>query len=185
MNMLPPGVALLSACLKREGHDVKLFDTTYYDSVEIDGKIDSEDSDKSKGDRLMARPYEMPKNVISVKYSNVFEDFKKEVEDYNPDLQLEGIVINQFQNQANLPKELVSNLINKGYPVLKPYIPSSVIVRESHQVQKPLCYYKPSHKISEMFSQLAKKLAPQKKTVATRKPLKKNRKTPSSSDLSL
>ncbi len=106
-------------------------------------------------------------------------------EDYNPDLQLEGIVINQFQNQANLPKELVSNLIKKGYPVLKPYIPSSVIVRESHQVQRPLCYYKPSHKISEMFSQLAKKLAPQKKTVATRKPLKKNRKTPSSSDLSL
>jgi len=29
--MLPPGVALLSACLKREGHKVILFDTTYYE----------------------------------------------------------------------------------------------------------------------------------------------------------
>ena len=38
--MLPPGISLLSACLKRAGHKVKLFDTTYYNSVEIDGEID-------------------------------------------------------------------------------------------------------------------------------------------------
>ena len=35
MNMLPPGVSLLSACLKREGHKVKLFDTTYYHKTTI------------------------------------------------------------------------------------------------------------------------------------------------------
>ena len=86
MNMLPPGVALLSACLKREGHDVKLFDTTYYDSVEIGGNVDKSDSDNSKTDRLMARPYEMPKHVVTVKYTDVFEDFRKFVEDFQPDM---------------------------------------------------------------------------------------------------
>ena len=33
MNMLPPAIGLLSACLKREGHTVQLFDTTHYNSV--------------------------------------------------------------------------------------------------------------------------------------------------------
>ena len=86
MNMLPPGVALLSACLKREGHKVKLFDTTYYNSVELDGNVDKSDSDASKTDRLMARPYEMPKHVVTVKYTNVFDDFRKEVENFKPDM---------------------------------------------------------------------------------------------------
>ena len=30
MNMLPPAIALFSAILKNEGHQVKVFDTTYY-----------------------------------------------------------------------------------------------------------------------------------------------------------
>ena len=37
--MLATGIALLSAVLKREGHKVKLFDTTFYDELNIDGTI--------------------------------------------------------------------------------------------------------------------------------------------------
>ena len=81
MNMLPPAVGLLSSCLKREGFEVDLFDTTYYDK--LDG--DSLDSDKSKTDRLMARPFRMP-HELAIKYSNVFDDFVKKVESYSPDL---------------------------------------------------------------------------------------------------
>ena len=85
MNMLPPAIGLLSACLKREGHKVDLFDTTHYEAVEIDGQLDTKDSDASKGDRLMARPFNMPKE-ISLKTTNVYEDFVKRVEDFSPDL---------------------------------------------------------------------------------------------------
>jgi len=85
MNMLPPAIGLLSACLKRENHIVELFDTTYYDSVEIEGNKDSSDSDKSKSDRLMAKPYRMP-NEITVKYTNVYDDFEGFVKKFNPDL---------------------------------------------------------------------------------------------------
>ena len=56
MNMLPPAIGLLSAVLKRAGFEVKLFDTTYYQRIE--GK--EYDSDGSKSDRLMARPFTMP-----------------------------------------------------------------------------------------------------------------------------
>ena len=85
MNMLPPAIGLISACLKRENHTVELFDTTYYNSVDINGQNDNTDSDMSKSDRLMARPYKMP-NEITVKYTNVYTDFEECVKNYNPDL---------------------------------------------------------------------------------------------------
>jgi radical SAM superfamily enzyme YgiQ (UPF0313 family) len=85
MNMLPPAIGLLSACLKRENHSVELFDTTYYNSVDVNGQKDSTDSDESKSDRLMARPYKMP-NEITVKYTNVYTDFEQHVKMFNPDL---------------------------------------------------------------------------------------------------
>tara|TARA_B100000315_G_scaffold212344_1_gene209664 strand:+ start:47 stop:1612 length:1566 start_codon:yes stop_codon:yes gene_type:complete len=86
MNMLPPGIALLSACLKSEGFEVELFDTTYYDT--IDGS--TVDSDKSKSDRLMARSYTMPSPVaqltMTLKHSDVYEDFLQAVTAFGPDL---------------------------------------------------------------------------------------------------
>ncbi len=81
MNMLPPAMGLLSAVLKKQGVDVRLFDTTYYEN--LDGR--TSDSDHSKTDRLMARPYEMPKQV-TLRKTNCFDDFEKEVKDFNPDL---------------------------------------------------------------------------------------------------
>ncbi|MBF0489181.1 MAG: B12-binding domain-containing radical SAM protein [Candidatus Omnitrophica bacterium] len=81
MNMLPPAIGLLSAVLKRAGYEVRLFDTTYYKSIE--GK--ESDSDGSKAERLMARPFKMP-HEITCKTTNCFEDFRKEVLEFQPDL---------------------------------------------------------------------------------------------------
>ncbi len=83
MNMLPPAIGLLSSVLKRAGYTVKLFDTTYYQSVE--GRANEVDSDKSKEDRLMARPYKMPEQ-ITIKTTNAYEDFEKEVLEFQPNL---------------------------------------------------------------------------------------------------
>ncbi len=84
MNMLPPAIGLLSAILKERGYTVKLFDTTYYESTDVD-RLVSGDSDSLKTDKLMARPYKMP-NEISLKKTNVYEDFKQEVQAFGPDL---------------------------------------------------------------------------------------------------
>ncbi len=81
MNMLPPAIGLFSSVLKERGHTVKLFDTTYYE--QIDGN--SFDSDSSKSERLMARPYEMPRE-ISLKLTDCYDDFEKEVKAFAPDL---------------------------------------------------------------------------------------------------
>src|SRR5258708_1692099 len=81
MNMLPLAIGLLSAVLKRSGYEVRLFDTTYYQSIE--GK--EADSDGSKSERLMARPFKMP-HEITCKTTDCFEDFRREVLEFQPDL---------------------------------------------------------------------------------------------------
>ena len=54
--------------------------------------------------------------------------------DHNKNLAVSGIVVNQFQPRANLPQQLVQELIDEGLPVLQPYLSSSVKIRESHQL---------------------------------------------------
>ena len=75
MTLLPPGVALLSAVLKREGFVVDLFDTTQYDSVEIDGGKNSIGHNKTLESKLSVRPAPKHKKVV-VKYTDVFKDFR-------------------------------------------------------------------------------------------------------------
>ncbi|MDD2926334.1 ParA family protein [Rhodoferax sp.] len=74
--------------------------------------------------------------------------------DHNPDLQVDGIVVNQFQPRANLPQRMVAELIDEGLPVLQPYLPSSVKVRESHELSRPMIYLDPNHKITLAFVEL-------------------------------
>ena len=69
--------------------------------------------------------------------------------DHNPDLQIKGIVVNQFQARASLPQRLVQELLNEGLPVLQPYLPQSIKVRESHQQAKPMIYLDPRHKLTQ------------------------------------
>ena len=74
--------------------------------------------------------------------------------DHNGGLTIEGIVVNQFQNRANLPQQLVDDLIEEGQPVLKTRISTSVKVRESHTASTPLIHLDPKHKLAEEFRAL-------------------------------
>jgi chromosome partitioning protein len=69
-------------------------------------------------------------------------------EDHNPRLEIEGIIANQFMANANLPKQIIDELIEEGYPVLSEYISQSVKMRESHQAKQPLITLVPKHKLT-------------------------------------
>ena len=45
-------------------------------------------------------------------------------------LEIEGIVVNQFQAQAKLPREVVQQLKDEGLPVLNHMLPPSVLMKE-------------------------------------------------------
>lgn len=74
--------------------------------------------------------------------------------DHNPALAVKGIVVNQFQPRANLPQRMVNELIDEGLPVLKPYLSSSVKIRESHEQSLPMIYLDPAHKLTLALVQL-------------------------------
>lgn len=69
-------------------------------------------------------------------------------EDHNEDLIIEGIIANQYMSNANLPKQIVDELIAEQYPVLPQYISQSVKMRESHQAKLPLIELAPKHKLT-------------------------------------
>jgi chromosome partitioning protein len=78
--------------------------------------------------------------------------------DHNPDLTVRGIVVNQFQPRANLPQRMVADLIAQGLPVMQPYLPASVKIRESHEMCRPMVYLDPHHKITQAMVALHDRL---------------------------
>lgn len=75
-------------------------------------------------------------------------------EDHNADLEVEGIVANQFQPRARLPQQLLDELIAENLPVLPVRLSASVKMRESHQLSKPLIHMAASHKLTQQFIDL-------------------------------
>ncbi|HEK1683887.1 TPA: ParA family protein [Pseudomonas putida] len=75
-------------------------------------------------------------------------------DDHNEDLQVEGIVVNQFQSRASLPQQMLDELLAEGLPVLPVYLGSSVKMRESHHASLPLIHLEPRHKLTQQFVEL-------------------------------
>lgn len=82
-------------------------------------------------------------------------------EDHNEEIEIGGIVVNLFQEQARLPRRLVGELESEGLPVLQPYINASVKVRESHELHRPMVYMAPSHKVTGQYRELYRTLVDQ------------------------
>lgn len=80
-------------------------------------------------------------------------------EDHNPDLFVEGIVVNQFQARASLPVKLVQELRDEGLPVLDAHLSPSVKIRESHEVARPMIHLAPKHRLALEFVALFDELA--------------------------
>jgi len=74
--------------------------------------------------------------------------------DHNPELNIEGIVVNQFQQRAKLPTQLVNELLADELPVFNTKLSSSVKIRESHSAAQPMIQYAPTHKVTEEFKRL-------------------------------
>ncbi len=88
----------------------------------------------------------------------LLEEIDELREDHNEKLQVEGIVVNQFQPRASLPQQMLDELIAEGMPVLPVYLNSSVKMRESHQACMPLIHLDPKHKLSQQFVELHRHL---------------------------
>ena len=81
MSLVPPVIGLFSSLLKDRGHTVSLFDSTGYD---FEGKVDS---DVEAEKNLFNAPIEAASSKgIKIKLTNMYDDFAKKVEDFQPTL---------------------------------------------------------------------------------------------------
>ena len=80
MNMFPPAIAIFSSLLKKHGHNIQIFDTTYY---AIDFGIDA---DGTKMERLNVVPFDMSSKGIRLKTTDWKKDLNKQLNDFKTDL---------------------------------------------------------------------------------------------------
>ncbi|MCU4313017.1 ParA family protein [Acinetobacter variabilis] len=90
------------------------------------------------------------KRALQTLIENVIET----QDDHNEHLEIEGIVVNQFQAQAKLPREVVQQLKDEGLPVLDSMLPPSVLMKESHQKNQPLIHLATDHKLTQAYQSL-------------------------------
>ena len=92
------------------------------------------------------------------------EELEEIIEDHNPDLIVEGVVVNQFQARAKLPQQAVEELAKEKFKLLKPFISSSVKIKESHAASIPLVFLDAKHKVTLEFAELYKNLSKKKRS---------------------
>lgn len=90
------------------------------------------------------------KRALQTLIENVIET----QDDHNENLEIEGIVVNQFQAQAKLPREVVQQLKDEGLPVLDSMLPPSILMKESHQKNQPLIHLATDHKLTQAYQSL-------------------------------
>ena len=88
----------------------------------------------------------------------LIENILETQDDHNDRLLIEGIVVNQYQHQAKLPKEVVQQLKDEGLPVLESMLPPSIIMKESHHKNLPLIYLATEHKLTKAYQLLFNEL---------------------------
>ncbi len=84
----------------------------------------------------------------------LIENIMETQDDHNDRLEIEGIVVNQFQAQAKLPREVVQQLRDEQLPVLNAMLPPSVLMKESHHKNMPLIYLNTDHKLTQAYQSL-------------------------------
>ena len=101
MNMLTPAIALFSSMLKKKGHRIELFDTTYYPTdrdmesglksgngfgtTKAKDKFDLKPVER-KMEKLEAVPFDMASRGVKINTTSWKEDLQKKLREFQPDL---------------------------------------------------------------------------------------------------
>ena len=112
MNMLPPAIAMFSAILKKHGHDVQIFDTTYYS---LDYGMDS---DGSKMERLNVVPFKMEAKGIKRKTTDWKKDLHKQISNFKPDLLAISSTEDMWELGIKVLNEIKDYKIKNNIPVI-------------------------------------------------------------------
>lgn len=146
INLLPSNISILSACLKKSGVIVDLFDTTFY-------KTEEESVDDKRVEYLQLRPFDYAQYGIHYKNTDVFEDFAKKIKKFRPDL----IAITLVEDTYPLAIKLLESVSDEEIPVIAGGVQAILapeMVLASDQIDM-LCYGEGEEALPELCSRLS------------------------------
>lgn len=106
-TLVTAGIGLLSSSLKEAGHDVRLFDTTFYKTADITG-------DEARAAALQVKDTSFEEMGIVLNEEDVFEAFVNTVEEYKPDL----IGLSSIEVTQRLGLRLLQAARHTGVPTI-------------------------------------------------------------------
>ncbi|MFC1621029.1 B12-binding domain-containing radical SAM protein [Candidatus Omnitrophota bacterium] len=98
-TLIPPSLSLLSAYLKKEGFQVKLFDTVFYKTKEKSG-------DEARYETLQVKSADVSIYGVKSEGTDLYADFRKMVLEYKPDL----IALSAIEATYNLGISLLNSI---------------------------------------------------------------------------
>lgn len=120
MNMLPSAIALFASILKNHGHEVDLFDSTNW---LIPGEEDF-NSDKEKEKNLNVRPFDDSILNSELRQSDVYSDFRTQVERFQPGLIMASVSEDIFPIGIRMLKEIrdfrIPTIMGGVFPTFAP-----------------------------------------------------------------
>jgi anaerobic magnesium-protoporphyrin IX monomethyl ester cyclase len=107
LGIAPTNLAILSACLKNDGFDVKLFDCTIYKPK----NVETNDDMRVKLGHVKKTSID---EFFTSKDIDIYEDFVKVVEDYNPDL----IGFSVLDSTITFSFKFIEKIKDKNIPII-------------------------------------------------------------------
>jgi|TARA_B100001964_G_scaffold241985_1_gene315634 radical SAM superfamily enzyme YgiQ (UPF0313 family) len=90
-TLVPNGIAILVAWLKREGfNNIDLFETTFYDT-------DDKSKDQDRVEVGQVQPFNYADRGVKLKITNMYDDFTKKVNEFEPDIIMASILEDTFK----------------------------------------------------------------------------------------
>jgi anaerobic magnesium-protoporphyrin IX monomethyl ester cyclase len=145
VNLLPTNIGILTACLKQNGFDVDLFDTTFYRTSE-------RTLDEVRVETLQVRKFDLEEMGVRFKPGNFVDDFKKKVADFQPNL----IAVTAVEDTWPQARSMIESVNDNSIPVIVggvfPTLASDVPI--AHPDVDMICVGEGEHAIIELATKL-------------------------------
>ncbi len=143
VNLLPTNIGILTACLRQNGFDVHLFDTTFYRTA-------AKAPDEVRVENLQLRKFSLEDFGVRYKTEHYLDAFRAKVEDCRPDLIGYSVVEDTWPQATAMMERVrdmgVPTIVGGVFPTLAPDIVAGhrcvdmTCVGEGERALVDLCY---------------------------------------------
>lgn len=120
VNLLPTNIGILAACLRQNGFQIDLFDTTFYRTA-------PKTLDEIRIDNLQVRKFSLEDAGVHFKTTRFVDDFRLKVETFRPDLIAVSVVEDTWPQGRTLIESVREHpatvIVGGVFPTLAPDVP--------------------------------------------------------------